>query len=582
MSDKSRLLQPLNLYERIALKIKHIRAMGMEPVALAYGRKSFVRTGQQFISTEYHEEICRQFCESLHVKMEWYADDKEGWQSGRAEKNRPEWARLKAQIGRPEVIMVICENTRAVFRNVKLILTYIDEWTQKGNDIEFIDISLPTLDVRTADGRAMLTVKAAFDESESRRTSDRAKKHVQAIRAKGGFWGKPPQGLTTEGTGSSRRLVASADGYWLATLPSGKYPVIGDPAIPPFMDSATAEWRTYYQMVETWLRMYNESKLRGRDAARQLNLEGWYVRANDRLPRRIRFYDLRRMLNQLESYKGILPDHLYERVHAIREQARKYLPRRRNQPRQLLSRLLYCSKCNRHFITTLRYDGVFCYDHRASALDDCPDAFQVSCHTIENLFWEELAPRLALTPQQKENITAEMKQHREAPPPADERQLLEEQLKRIGRLYRDMVIDEAEYDRDSEPLLRQLQALASKKREPAPRTVPLPEAFQRLDDIAETLYATWEIDTEAANAVLCDVFERIYIQPTTRPYHPKHAKHGRPHVKTKRVSPRHEWRILGVKPHAWAQPMFVDIEVSDIIANQPIPRFQSSPSNGKR
>lgn len=203
-------------------------------------------------------------------------------------------------------------------------------------------------------------------------------------------------------------------------------------------------------------------------------------------------------------------------------------------------------------------------------------------HHVDKLFWDELAPRMILSPEQKKQIAARIE---DAPTPAEQnaqRQTIEEQLKRIGRLYRDLVISEDEYTRESAPLIRQLNLLVNTEIETAlTAAMPLSEAFERLEQISSTLRSTWELDSESANAVLCDVFQRIYVRSTPLPYHPYHEKYGRPRVQTSKLRPRRAWCIVGVRAQAWARPMFTDLEFSDIMP-KPTEEITLPSSNGKK
>lgn len=507
------------LEERLAEKEQKIRAQGLEPVALGYGRKSFVKRGAVFISTTYHEEVCAEYCEARGWKHEWYADDKPGQQSGKSEKNRPEWERLKAQITRPEVIAVLCENTRAVFRNAKLILKYIDEWTEHGNDIEFIDLSMPTLDVRTPDGRAMLTVKAAFDESESRRASDRLKKHITAIRKGGGYWGKVPLGLRAEGKGDKRHLLPRGDGVWWLN----HHQVLGIADDKPFdetqLDAAQYVFRSYLQTVEKWLELCTTFDIGVYDGARVLTERGYCWRNNKGLPRNVLPRDLARLNNQLTYYRGILDDRLLDRAEQRLEQrANRQMNGRKNKyPIQLLWRVLYCPVCGSRYQTSSRVQKNqqrdFSYRHPESA--DCPNNYSVVVTRIENQLWGLLGPVMQLSNEQKREIAQIALAKREPMPIIiDPRQAIEKKLTRLKELYVDGFIKKDEYTRDHAALMRELAALP-----PSPKRAPklqkpysVTEAVQQLDDLFTILRDATDEHPEHVNSALRSMFKAIYIK----------------------------------------------------------------------
>lgn len=520
-----------------------------------------------------------------------------GAHSGRSLKQRPEFKRLMRVIETKRYHYVGVDDSTRTARNADDFFMFMRLLQEHG--AQYIDVGNPQLNMDSAMGIFIARITAALAELFSNKLSEDQKKNIAHWRKQGGVWGKPPQGLVATGRGKDRRFVASPHGYWLVTLSSGsRIPVVGEQSAPPFADAQahesqvitpnvnraesvmTCEWRTYFDLVQAWLTLYVNSEERGRAAARRLNAEGWYARDQEGLPKRIRFYDLRRIINQLDSYRGVIPDDLFQRVAVIRERARKYHLRHREHPRQLLSRLLYCATCGRHYITLTRHDGVVCYDHRS---DVCPDAFQVAVHHIDALFWQELAPRMELSPEQQHQIAARTEH---TPTPAEQdarRQIIEEQLKRIGRLYRDLIISEDEYTRESAPLIRQLNVLVDTEIETAlTAAMPLDQAFERLEKIFSTLRATWELDSESANTVLCDVFQRIYLRSTPLPYHPYHEKYGRLRVQTTKLRPRRAWSIVGVRAQAWARPMFTDIEFSDIMPSRTNTPEIAPTRNGKK
>lgn len=516
----------LTLEERLEEKQEKIRAQGLQPIALGYGRKSFVKRGAVFISTTYHEEVCAEYCESRGWKLEWFADDKPGQQSGKSEKNRPEWQRLKAQVTRPEVIAVICENTRAVFRNTKLILNYIDEWSdgvyphEKGSDVEFIDLSMPTLDVRTPDGRAMLTVKAAFDESESRRASDRLKKHIKAVRTRGGFWGKVPLGLRADGKGDKRHLLKSDEGIWWLN----HHQVIGVAAHPPFdethSNAAQYEFRGYLQTVIKWLELFTTFDIGSNDGARVLTERGYCWRDMKGMPRAILAADLWRTGKLLPYYRGVIDERLLDRAQLRLEQRadRKMNGPKQKYPVPLLWRILYCPVCGSRYVTTSNVtnggDRHYVYRH-SEAQRDCPNNRGVTVTRIENQLWGLLGPVMQLTTEQKKSI-AEIALAKREPTPilVDPRQVIQKKLARLKELYVDGFIKKEEYTRDYNALMREMTTLPPSPR-PANRLhkpYNVNDAVQQLDDIFAILRDGTDEHPEQVNAALRSMFKAVYIK----------------------------------------------------------------------
>jgi hypothetical protein len=78
----------------------------MTSVALTYVRRSMVRYEHDRASPERQLGNCMRVCEDKGWAYGVY-QDAEGHRSGRSEKHRPEWRRLKSRLGRPEVVAVV-------------------------------------------------------------------------------------------------------------------------------------------------------------------------------------------------------------------------------------------------------------------------------------------------------------------------------------------------------------------------------------------------------------------------------------------------------------------------------------------
>jgi len=75
-------------------------------LALIYVRRSMVRYEQDRASPERQLDNRMRVCEEKGWTYE-VSQDAEGHRSGRSEKHRPEWRRLKTQLSRPEVVPIV-------------------------------------------------------------------------------------------------------------------------------------------------------------------------------------------------------------------------------------------------------------------------------------------------------------------------------------------------------------------------------------------------------------------------------------------------------------------------------------------
>ena len=95
-------------------------------VALAYVRKSLVRTASDEISPAKQHQALEHLCAMHGWTPEWY-EDAEGHRSGRSEKGRPGWKALKAQLGRSDIVAVVSYSLSRLSRDLRHFLDFLDE-----------------------------------------------------------------------------------------------------------------------------------------------------------------------------------------------------------------------------------------------------------------------------------------------------------------------------------------------------------------------------------------------------------------------------------------------------------------------
>ena len=100
----------------------------MSGVALIYVRRSMVRYDEDRASPERQLANCVAVCEEKGWAYEVY-EDAEGHRSGRSEKHRPGWQRLKAQLSRAEVVAVVPRPWfRVLFRDLAEVWVVERAW----------------------------------------------------------------------------------------------------------------------------------------------------------------------------------------------------------------------------------------------------------------------------------------------------------------------------------------------------------------------------------------------------------------------------------------------------------------------
>jgi len=166
-------------------------------VALVYDRLSQNTEGDDVESSRRRVEICVRHCEQQGWTPEVYRDI-DGHRSGLTEENRDDWLRLKQQFARPEVVAVVAHSLDRISRSVLHVLQLIQELGQHG--IQLVSATEP-VDVMSAYGRGIVTMRSAFAELEARRTGERVQAMIEWRKSHGIHWGRTPYGYDREEDG---------------------------------------------------------------------------------------------------------------------------------------------------------------------------------------------------------------------------------------------------------------------------------------------------------------------------------------------------------------------------------------------
>ncbi len=175
----------------------------MRDVALIYVRRSMVRYDEDRASPESQLANCLAVCEQKGWTTEVY-EDAEGHRSGRSEKGRLAWQRLKAQLSRPEVVAVVVNSLDRASRSPRDFFVFLD-LLQK-HDVELVSVH-EQFDITTPIGKAFLAILMVVASLESDLASQRVTDSIRHRRAKGVHVGIPPFGYRRVGG----HLVASDD-----------------------------------------------------------------------------------------------------------------------------------------------------------------------------------------------------------------------------------------------------------------------------------------------------------------------------------------------------------------------------------
>jgi len=536
------------------------------------------------VGTEHDVSIERQIdqCEEEIRRRGWEFDrttdvyaDGLGHHSGRTEKYRPEWRRLRERLALDgSIVAVVVSDVSRASRNSRDLLNFIAELQSR--NIEFIPIHEPHLSTTSAIGKLLTQIQAAVNEYMPNRLSETQKKNIAFWKAEGGVWGKAPQGLVFSGRGKDRHFEIGQHGFWVVN----GHAVIGSKDAPPFPASllsnpaASPKWRGCLDMIREWFTLYTSRHDIGiQRGAQILNSAGWYWRNQQGLARRIRMHDLKRTVENVRLYRGFIDDKLLDRVEAVRA-ARKTTrtTTRKKHPPQLLSYVIRCDVCGGLFKTAYNKpsDGDF-HPQYAHVRGDCTSEGAIACRKLDGQFWQLFAPVLKLTEEKKRTIAQKASEIEIRPSTVDsERASLKARLNRLNRLFLDEMMDEKEYIAERAPILQRLKALDKVQEPEANSALTFDEAMKLLSDLSGFLQDLAPLDLETANHVMRSIFKAIYVRKVYKPYNPHYLKYYTGKYLRQKTN-RHpnaqpyDWQIVRVVPLERARPLLEDLHLTDII-----------------
>ena len=155
----------------------------LSPIALCYIRQSFTRDNNDLNSPERQRANIQAVCDREGWSPLWFIDA-EGHKSGRYEKNRPEWLRLKDHISDPGVVAVVANDLARLHRKAWRVGRLVDEVLEPAGIRLVLAAPGRQLDTSTPMGRMLLMMIAMQDESYANDISMRTKDNIAYRKAR--------------------------------------------------------------------------------------------------------------------------------------------------------------------------------------------------------------------------------------------------------------------------------------------------------------------------------------------------------------------------------------------------------------
>lgn len=376
-------------------------------LALCYLRLS--NRGRQEVSIEMQRQRCLTECQRLALTPVFFEEGL-GKHSANSRKRLPQWdALLERALSDPLVYCVMAYDHERAFRNVPAARSVADELTRHG--VKLIFTTSGEVDTRTASGKMMYTMNAAFAEHYSNYISEKLTHHFEELKARGIYAGhRAPYGL--------RRI--------------GKAPDI------------SFEKTDDFAVIVEWFRLYTSEEIGTIRGTIELNKRSLRWRDRYGKLRPVRPDDLIQALNAVQHYKPFLPAALYRAVRrTIGERAQhKKNSRPIVHPPLPLRGLLFCALCGEAYVSATqpdRYGHIHSYyRHRPGYV--CSNVVKPSASRIHAQLWAQLA-MLEWSTEDKHNLVALLAAPPETGTPLDVRQL-REKLERRLRNLETMLADE--------------------------------------------------------------------------------------------------------------------------------------------
>lgn len=369
-----------------------------------------------------------------YTELAQYADV-EGRHSGRKNEGRPEWARLRERAyNDPTVAAVVVESVDRLFRNLKLLLLFVDDCLEMGvrfaSIAENFDFKPPAQGdnpLNAAMQRMALQQSGALAEAWSNMTAAKMKMKVESWRQDGKYWGIEPFGSKRDTTNKLSPDTAAAY-HWHPQHGISIAPPIGEGWLP----------RSYHQSLIKCYEHYAHGRQGWGGVAELLMSEGYFYKDRQGNPRPFLPDDVRRCINLHLTYEGhlirersdtlaeapivqanawdpIVPPALIHRALDVLNGRRRTGAYTGKKTTFALTPLLYCHACHRHLSGQTSRHGTkeYRHNHRCSAGVKQINATKVE-QEVNQLIRDIILPQEIWDPLE-EVIVAVLKEEKESP-----------------------------------------------------------------------------------------------------------------------------------------------------------------------
>lgn len=450
-------------------------------VALVYVRKSVVRNKSDEVSPARQEALCIAEAELHGWTVEAFRDA-EGHRSGGSEKGRPEWLRLKQQLGRPDVAAVVVSDISRAGRSRRDLYNFLAEIERRA--IALVDLKY-RFDTTTAAGRLMLGMLINVLAWEREVASERMTDAIHFKRGRGKHVGNAPYGTKRDDAGV---LVESGD--WpacrivLEAYATGNYSIY---SLPAFLNAEGLRFRDRAHQPVPFDRYSVRSII-----SNVLTYAGYIVRGHGKemqLPRELS--EQGDVVAQCAEFVDAVPGshaplisrELATRIISVRLKA-MHTPSARPRRVFVLVPVARCAHCGGR-LRGVTFEGVARYIHegkvcvRRKGVWDAPG--------VEQLVLDELRA-LKLTAYQRHELRRRIEDKLRAVPEnaevMEKVHQLEQKLARLKTLFIEGDISQEHYQsqkRETLPVLEQAQAQLGA------RVLDLDTVFAQLDSLADVV-----------------------------------------------------------------------------------------------
>lgn len=442
--------------------------------AAIYVRVSTLEQAQGY-STDAQERLCREFIR--HKKPNWTLVQvfRDEGQSGTSIK-RPGFQEMLQAVYDGRVDAIVCHHLDRFSRSLHDIMVYFKLLEDQKTFLCFAD---EQFDFSTPEGRMHFNFLAIFADWYIKNLSRETKKGKSSLVLAGKQNNNLPFGYKKGRGGSAELISAEAE---LIKDAFEKY------ATGAFTDSSIADLFNIQGVSTRNNRPWNKESVRT-----MLNLDFYYGA--------VKYLDI---LYQ-GSHEPIISKELFDRVQLVRKThaAKPRSSATTFERVYLLNGLLRCASCGRHLRAQAK--GMYRYYREVSHLRklECPDAKQLVVAEIFERQIGRIIQNFQFPPDWQKEIRQALTSGQEQKHSQEDRQKLQDKLKRLGELYLDGMIEPQPYRSQREEINQRLLQMASSK--PALQIIQTGQALESFQQI-------WPLASDSQKRDICRLmFEWIEV-----------------------------------------------------------------------